>query len=58
MEILDDGKIYVVGVEGYDGISILGVCAEYDFAREFAAYKHKEMQTQVDVFEFVIIHEF
>lgn len=58
MEILDNGKIYIVGVLGYDGIAILGVCAEYDFAREFAAYKHKELQKQVDVFEFTITHEF
>ena len=58
MEILDNGKIYVVGGDGYDGISILGVCAEYDFACKFAAYKHKELKTQVDVFEFAIIHEF
>lgn len=58
MALLDEGKIYIVGVQGYDGIAILGVCAEYDFARDFAQCKHKELKTQVDILEYEIMHEF
>lgn len=54
----DNDTVYIVGVQGYDGVSIIAVCADYAFACELADRKHKELKTQVDIFIEDICHEF
>lgn len=51
-------SVYVVGKQGYDGIEIFGIFADYDLAISFMKYKHEEIHFQVDILEYDIMHEY
>lgn len=58
MEILDNGMVYIVGIDGYDGVSIIAVCSDWQFACDLADAKRKELKTQISIYPYEITHEF